>query len=200
MTDESAENWGLVLSGASALTSGLAITLGLLGAPPGLEYLPVAPAAVDFAQRAWFRRRRRKLTKLRTVVERVEEQHREGTESLDDDQIDLFVEVLRSALEDDEASKDALYSAVLIWVIDDQPSSTDVRILADAVRQRSFEELAKFVKICRGDRVEVDGVFWRRMVTACLTIDGSRHNGSPTRVGDMLVAIWPEEAELPVNK
>ena len=55
--------------------------------------------------------------------------------------MDLFLEVLRKAVEDDDDAKQPVYAGVLEWGLREKPSFAEVRILSDGVRLLTYLEI-----------------------------------------------------------
>lgn len=135
-----------------AISPGLALVAAIVG---GAGYplwatmagLASASAGSGQAVTAYLRRRAsRDQERIRRLIDGSKLRHMERlTEDEDDEALDLFGEVLKNALEDDEVAKQSVYSAILDWMMEARQSAADIRIVSDAVRRLSYVELYCFV-------------------------------------------------------
>ena len=123
----------------------------------------------------------------------------EGSE----EQQNLFLSVLESALKDDEAAKLPMYVAVLEWIMRKWPPAAQVRILADAVRSLSYLELYCFLTENAGhparklhEPIVTDNQLWNRLRGAGLSEGTARVKAGATDAGKTL-AKYCSVDELP---
>lgn len=166
------------------------------------------PAAAGFAATAggasafvaffdqWAKRRNEKrLDQFQVMIKNLEARLAGVMIENPDERVDLFVEVVLKALEDDEKRKTPFYESILEWIARRKPSSAQVRILSDAVKSLSYVELYAFVAEVRGQRsrniLETDGVTEyiavSRRSNAGLGEGGIQMGGSPTALGRALI-------------
>lgn len=193
----------------------VAMLLGLAGAIPGIGFatlaagagLGVAAEAADFASRYRSRRGASQEKRLLAICGKLDERLRGIEAKVDDEKLDLFVEVVRKAIEDDEAKKDPFYAAILDWIVRDSPNSARVRVLSDGVRQLSYVELFCFLHEANGqtprrvlEHEGIDEMVWlRRLEMFGLGTSGVRIIGQTTRLGTILKKYTPLAELTPPN-
>lgn len=134
-----------------------------------------------------------------------------------EEQVNLFLEVLKRAIEDDERQKQPIYAAMMTWILDKSPHATEVRLLSDAVRQLSYLEIWQFVEIMhrntsyrirdiRPGELKQDipwfdiKLMYNRLVAFGLSEDAAvRDRGSPTYLGRLLKDFCDPNQELPIG-
>ena len=139
----------LVTDSFSAALALVAVVVGGAGYPlwaavaGGGSALVGSGKAVD----AYLQRRAtRDQERIRRLITQDGFRHLEGlAESQDDESLDLFGEVLRNALEDDEEAKQPIYSAILDWMMVARQRVADVKVVSDSVRGLSYVEIYWFV-------------------------------------------------------
>lgn len=186
----------LVVPGSQLLLAVLAAILGI--------YAPVAGAAAsatvavaDAVNAAKERQNRRKSERLNRVVNDLCNRVRdiESSLSADDDRIDLFFEVAKKAVDDDEDRKTVFYSAILEWILRKKPPLSQVRVLSDAVRTMSFVELSYFIFTCNGRNARpfLERELPESIAKSRLSSVGIREgaivqvNGGATKLGQVLI-------------
>lgn len=174
----------------------MAVLGALLGLASPLLSIPTAGASAvhGIASAVRERQQRRRVGRLERIVANLTARlaDLEGA-AADDDTVDLFLEVVRKAVDDDEDSKTAHYVGLLEWVRRDSPSHAQVRILSDAVRQLAAVELEYFLRECAGhsaraliDKELSEHVVLARLESTGLCTGGARRRGNPTRLGKVL--------------
>lgn len=181
----------IVLSSAGSL-------LVVLAAVLGLPSLGAAAGAADVAQAIRSRRETRKITRLQNVVDNLNQRVADVERTLEDKEIDLFIEVVERAVLDDEAGKDIYYGAVLEWITRERPTQAQVRVLSSAVSQLSAIELVYFIHDMNGrrahqviDRQLPEETALARLQAFGLATGGVRMNGNPTTLGLVLKKYVP---------
>ncbi|MFG0293350.1 MAG: hypothetical protein ACF8MJ_09380 [Phycisphaerales bacterium JB050] len=168
-------------------------TLSILFGIPGFG---VGANAVAFADSYRSRRKKRRADLLRAIVASLEERTADIEDAIaedQDDRIDLFVEVINKAIDDDEQHKEEFYSGVLEWIMREKPSRSQVRVLSDAVRQLTTIELVYFVREMNGERAQMlierelpEQLVISRLEAHGLSSGGVRMHGNPTSLGKVL--------------
>ena len=189
---------------ATALIAALGAALGVFVTPAAAIPAALGVGAVTLAETIRRRRETKRVRRLETIVTDVQQRLRDhdAEREYTEDEQDLFLTVVRNALDDDEDVKHSMYAAVLEWIVRDSPPSAQVRILADAVRNLSYVELYCFVAECtgKGDKHAYEhyveqAVVWNRLNGAGLSTGTVRVKGSPTLVGKAFVR-YTEADEL----
>ncbi|HWB20223.1 MAG TPA: hypothetical protein VG711_07985 [Phycisphaerales bacterium] len=192
----------LAIPTASLMITLVATLLAISGMPGAAAAVSVGAAgseAIDNTVRAFSKRKsERELSRLKRLLETVAVRvgHLETTQP--DEKVNLFLEVVRNAIKDDEETKQPIYSGILEWIVKDSPPSVQVRILSDAVRDLSYLELYYFIHEMHGRRrIELieyilsESLIVRRLESCGLASGGVRMNGSPTIVGSILKKYCP---------
>lgn len=177
---------------------------GVVAAGAGVGLAAEAAAFVsDYNER----KRKGKQSRLQRICGKLDERLRAVEVKVDDEKLDLFVEVVKKAIEDDESSKDLFYSAVLEWIVRESPNAARVRILSDGVRQLSYVELFCFLQEAhsRGPRrvLEREGieetVWLHRLQIFGLGTTGVRMPGHTTPLGSILKKYTSLDELTPPN-
>lgn len=184
----------LALPASGALFAALAKLCGLMGLPLPAFGAGVIAEGTKLADRLTQRKSQRKADRLFKLYQLLEERVEKLEEQVySEEEVDLFLSLMQSALEDDEEGKEPFYVAVLEWMIKEKPPAVQVRILSDAVRNLSYLELYCFLaehagvttRRQRGDLEDV--VLWNRLTGAGLSSGAqSRYKASTTLLGDAL--------------
>lgn len=169
----------------------IAVALGLISPGAGAA-VAISKEALDFGMRAAQRRRDRQLTRLQALVTSLQQRIGNVETKFEEEEVDLFVEVVHTAIKDDESRKQVFYAGILEWIVREKPSGARVRALADAVQRVSFLELAFFRRVLSGQNA-------RALISpdlpADLVIDRLRNvglssgpwvMGNPTVLGDVI--------------
>ena len=184
---------------------GLTPWFGILAALLGL-FRPELAAAVGagggvsaIIDEACRRREMRRVRRLETIV-RALSNRVDGLENntADDATVDLFLEVIKKAVDDDEERKSPIYAGVLEWIVVNRPTHAQVRVLSDAVHGLSYIELYFFLLEMNGqssrhvvERELSEELVLSRIQAAGLASTGVRFNGNPTRLGSVLRQFVP---------
>lgn len=191
MTDEAQS--ALLPAGATHLLAVLGALLGivnpLLGLPAG-----AGSSVLGLVDDVRERQQKRRVRRLERIVANLSARIADLEQTaVDDEVVDLFLEVARKAVDDDEDSKTAYYVGLLEWIRRDSPSHSRVRVLSDAVRQLAAVELEFFLRECAGhsaraliDKELSEHVVLARLESTGLCTGGVRHRGNPTRLGKVL--------------
>lgn len=192
MTDDAHPE--LLPAGATHLLAVLGGLLGIVNPALGLP-AGAASSVLGLVDEVRERQRTRRVKRLESIVANLSARIADLEQAaVDDVTVDLFLEVVRKAVDDDEDSKTTYYVGLLEWIRRDSPSHAQVRVLSDAVRQLAAVELEFFLRECAGHsaRVLVDKelsehVVLARLESSGLCTGGVRHRGNPTRLGKVLV-------------
>ncbi|MFG0252392.1 MAG: hypothetical protein ACF8NJ_05905 [Phycisphaerales bacterium JB038] len=112
--------------------------------------------------------------------------------SQDEVRIDLFAELIANAVREDEAAKVDFHSALIAWVVKEEPPTAKVRLLGQAILQLSCDELKAFVSWAgsAGGKAPLftdvdERVFWARLQSAGLFAGagGVIHQNNITSLG-----------------
>lgn len=191
MADQDVDVKDLALLTGAVVFSGLAAFFGITGPAVAVLGTTAAAQGLNLADRLRQQKDRRNTERFTRLFQLLQERVQNLEEQVySEEQVDLFLSVTRSALEDDEHNKEPFYVAVLEWIIKEKPPATHVRILSGAVKQLSHSELYCFLAEREGDSrqsVTEETVLWNRLTGAGLSYSGtSRLNPNSTRIGDIL--------------
>lgn len=185
----------LGLPSSKLLFSLLIVVLGLQGAAAVATGLGAVTAGIEAAQAFAARRDSKRLRRLERLISSLDRRlHGLEIDALPEERVDLFIEVVRKAVEDDEERKLPFYEAVLDWLAKHKPTAAQVRVLSDAVQRLSYVELFAFASELRGGlaRPTLDGdglpetAYVHRLESTGIANGGVRYNGSPTLLGQAL--------------
>ncbi len=184
----------LLPAGATHLLAVLGTLLGIASPLLGLPAVATS-SALGIVNEVRERQQKRRVRRLERIVANLSARIADLEQTpVGDEVVDLFLEVVRKAVDDDEDSKTTYYVGLLEWIRRDSPSHAQVRVLSDAVRQLAAVELEFFLRECAGHsaRVLVDKelsehVVLARLESSGLCTGGVRHRGNPTRLGKVLV-------------
>lgn len=201
---------GVLVAKVAAALLGLAgaTSVGGIGVVAAGAGVGVAAEAVDFVTRYRERRRTSQQRRLHAICSRLDERLRAVEATVDEQKLDLFIEVVRKAIEDDEAHKDPFYTAVLEWITRESPGAAKVRVLSDGVRQLSYVELFCFLEEAHGrvprrvlEREGIDEIVWlHRLEMFGLGTTAVRVIGQTTPLGAILKKYVPLADLSPPNE
>ncbi|MCL4743733.1 MAG: hypothetical protein KJZ54_16170 [Phycisphaerales bacterium] len=175
--------------------------LGVIAAIFGLPSASAASEATAFADRYRSRRDQRRVDRVEKLLHDVERRVADFEAAASDEQVDLFIEVTGKAMLDDEAAKEVYYGAIIEWILRDNPTRSQVRVLSDGVQQLSAVELAYQVnemhgrqarKLIEKELPETTAI--ARLEAAGIATGGVRMEGNPTTLGQALKKYVPLES------
>lgn len=202
MGDDKKEDDGkdLALPATSALFAVVAAVCGLepataLGQAGVQAAAGIASAAATFANHFQRRKKERKAARYVKLYHLLHERVQKLEEKVyKEEEQDLFISVMTSALEDDEEQKAPVYVAALEWMIKAQPPAAHVRILSGAVRDLSYLELYCFLAEHSGQpsrlhQSVLDEVVLRNRLSGAGLSQGAgvKVGADATDIGEMLV-------------
>ena len=114
-----------------------------------LKIIPGAAIVDDVLSSLWQRRIDRQVGRLRKVVGLLADQVC-GPEDLTDEQVDLFEEILASAVDEEDETKLPYYVTCVQLHLDEKWEAPLVRMVAGALRQLSKPELDAFADFASG--------------------------------------------------
>mgnify|MGYP001084416409 FL=1 len=200
MEDGNGEGRELALPTGALLLAVIAALWGWAGAGGASLGAGGAAAVAQFADSYRKRRDGRRVHRVEALARELDRRLRHVELQLSEEHLDLFMEVLGRALQDDENDKTPIYSGVLEWIAKEQPQSSRVRILANAVQHLSYVELfALLWEIAGGNHRDLlaengldEGmILHRRAAHGLAEHGGVRYNGSPTSLGVVLSKYCP---------
>ena len=189
--DDDVKDLALHSAGALAALIGAALGVFLPAAGAGGA---AAEVVTGFVGRVRQRTERKNVRRLQLIVRSLDERTRDlEARDYSEEEEDLFLSVVKAALEDDEAGKEPFYTGVLVWIIEEKPPAPRVRILADAIRSLSYLELYCFLaenagRQTRGihEGVVSQVVLWSRLRGAGLSQGEARVKAGATEFGQIL--------------
>ncbi len=176
--------------GVAAAAAGISSTAAAAGSAGVIA--AVASEVRERRQKRHFERLERLVGSLALRLNKVE------TELSDSPSVDLFEEFMAKAIIDEDEMKLEIYSAYLEWVLSLPQTQYDARVLGDAIRSLSFQEIKVFVRWGHGEMhprilrgLVDDKMFWRRVEAVGLYGGGGsvNHQNNITRIGSVLVDI-----------
>ena len=180
------------------------IVLAVCGFPFVGAAVGATAEGADFVTGFMERRRAQKKERADAILQKLNKRLEDAKLESNEQKLDLFIEVIKKALEDDEAQKDVVYAAVLEWIARESPKAAHVRILSDAVSRLSYLELFCCIhethghnmhKVYKADGIE-DNLYVKRLGSVGLGTEGVRVMGSETTHSAILKKYVPL-AELP---
>lgn len=198
MSDGLSKSDKLSPDGWSSLFSAAAVITGCFGGLSGFheagQVLQLGGAALGIAKEFADRKSKAKIRRLELNLRQLDRRLNGVDASQSEKNFDLFVEVLRRAVEDDEDSKHVFYSGILEWIAREKPPLSQVRVLGNAVQSLAFIELNYFVRqmhslepgLALKGQIE-EAVVHARLESCGLSNPGMvRYRGSPTSLGQVL--------------
>ncbi|MEK6702936.1 MAG: hypothetical protein AABZ53_11775 [Planctomycetota bacterium] len=160
--------------------------------------IPVARAVLSRLEEADTNRRQER---ARLLIENLRRRI-ELLERTEDPPVDLFAELLQSAINQDDARKVSLQGAVIAWVGGKRPDPALARLAMAAVAELGFPELRAFISWHRRhegrlklERGWSEALTWSRLHNAGLISQtGTIMRENVTEIGHVLVDGCPELA------
>lgn len=196
----------LAISTTAEVLAIISAMVGLIGAAGASAASAGASGAVAIAGAFHTRRQAKKQERLERLVRSLSTRTNDIRPEASEEQINLFVEVVQKALEDDEEAKTPFYEGVLEWMLRERPSAAKVRLLSDAVQRLAFVELVYFLWDMNGRYAREllenhlpDTVVHTRLESLGLATGGVRMQGNATSIGQVLKKYCPTDG-LPMPR
>lgn len=153
-TSQPESSKSLVLSVTSGALGLVGAGVAVLGAPGLAALFASGSVAATLASDYENRHAQRALNRWQSVIEDRLDAIERFLREASDDRIDLFREIAKTVLDDDDHQKIKIYDALLDWFLKEKPPRTHVVILIKAINELPYVAIWVFVHAIR------DGSGW----------------------------------------